>query len=72
MNAELSEVLRAEVGQFMVLPMRPEILDRIQFRRIAMEEIPATGVPAAATKSYTSRLRWPGNPSQTTSSLPGM
>jgi hypothetical protein len=28
-NAELSEVLRTEVGQLMLLPVRPQILDRI-------------------------------------------
>jgi len=29
LSAELSEVLRTEVGQLVLLPVRPEILDRI-------------------------------------------
>src|SRR5712691_2830569 len=39
MLAQLPEVLRAEVGQLVLLPVRPQILDRIQFRRIAGKKL---------------------------------
>jgi hypothetical protein len=35
MLAQLPEVLGAEIRQLVLLPVRPPILDRIQFRRIA-------------------------------------
>jgi len=39
MLAQLPEVLRAEVWQLVLLPVRPQILDRIQFWRIARKEL---------------------------------
>src|SRR5271167_3147495 len=39
MNAELSEVLRTEVGQLMLFPVRPQILHRVQLRRVGGEEL---------------------------------
>ena len=35
MNGQLPEVGRAEVRQFVLLPVGPQILDRVEFRRIA-------------------------------------
>ena len=34
---ELREIARAEVGQFVMFPVAPDVLDRIQFRRIGGE-----------------------------------
>jgi hypothetical protein len=31
---ELAEVVRAEVRQFMMFPITPDVLDRIEFRRV--------------------------------------
>lgn len=38
-GAEFSEVPWTEVGQLMMLPVRPEILDRVQLRRIWRQEL---------------------------------
>ena len=70
--AQLAEVLRAEVGQLVLLPVGPQILDRIQFRGIAGKKLQPKRPRCWRTKSHTARLRWPGSPSQTISSLPGM
>ena len=35
MEAQLPEVLRAEVRQLMLFPVRPQILDWVQFRGVA-------------------------------------
>ena len=37
--AQFAKVLRAEVGQFVLLPVRPHVLGRIQFRRIAGKKL---------------------------------
>ncbi len=65
MKAELREVLGAEVGKFMVLPVTPEVLDGIQFGRVggqAFQYQPAFGVgdevadePTPATKPTAAR-----------------
>jgi hypothetical protein len=45
--AQLSEVLGTEVGQFVLLPVRQQILDRIQFPAHKREETPPTIARAA-------------------------
>lgn len=39
MLAELAEGFRAEVRQFMVLPVAPHVFDRIELRRVARERL---------------------------------
>jgi hypothetical protein len=33
--AEFNKILRAEIGQFMLLPVTPEVFDRVEFRSIS-------------------------------------
>lgn len=45
MEAQLPEVSRTEVWQGVVFPIPPEVLDRIQLRRIARKEFHSEAVP---------------------------
>src|SRR3974377_423833 len=50
MNAELSESLRTKSGTLVLLPVRPQILDRVEFRRVGREELQPKPSPLLAHK----------------------
>ena len=68
--AELGEIARAEVGQFVMLPITPNILDRIEFRGVARQ--PLDGQPTALRGDEVADHPRPvrRQPSHTTNSLP--
>jgi hypothetical protein len=35
--AELGEIARAKIGQFVILPITPDVLDRVEFRGVARQ-----------------------------------
>ena len=43
MDSQFSEVLGTEVGQFVMLPMRPEVFDWVQLGRIGWQELQVDG-----------------------------
>ena len=43
MDSQFGEVLGTEVGQFVMLPMRPEVFDWIQFGSIGWQELQVDG-----------------------------
>jgi len=43
MDSQFSEVLGTEVGQFVMLPMRPEVFDWVQLGRIGWQEFQVDG-----------------------------
>src|SRR5690242_11574365 len=45
--AEFGEVLGAEVAQFVVLPMRPQVFDWVQLRRIGRQKLQVYGAVLA-------------------------
>src|SRR6476620_9778343 len=43
MDSQFGEVLGTEVGQFVMLPMRPEVFDRVQLGSIGWQELQVDG-----------------------------
>jgi hypothetical protein len=50
MVTQLSEVLGAKGRQLVPLPVRPQILDRIQFRRIAEKKLYPQPIPTESAR----------------------
>ncbi len=46
--AELGEIARAEVGQFVVFPVAPYVFDRIEFRRVGWQALDGEPAPLRA------------------------
>ena len=49
--AEFPEVLRAEVGEFVFLPIGPEVLDRIEFRGVGRQPLDVQPVTLGVEES---------------------
>src|ERR1700730_2780199 len=50
MITELAEIARAEVGQRVVFPIAPDVLDRIEFRSVGRQVVQRQAAPLAGDK----------------------
>ncbi len=70
---EPAEAREAAVAELDVLEVAPEVLDRVEIRRVAGEPLELEpGGRAGGEEILTAWPRWADRPSQMTSSLPGM
>lgn len=47
MDSQFGEVLGTEIGQFVMLPMRPKVFNRVQLGCIGWQELQVDGAPLA-------------------------